>query len=57
MQDKEAAWQNQPVMVDVTLPTPEQEGGGKGHVPCRFIDGNVSSFWHSNWLLSEKHKA
>lgn len=36
---------------------PGARGRGKGHVPCRFIDGNVSSFWHSNWRLSEKHKA
>lgn len=37
MQDKEAAWQNQPVMGDVTLPTPEQEGGGKDMCPVDLL--------------------
>lgn len=55
-QGKEAAGQNQPVMGEVTLPTLELEGGWKGYVPCRFMDGNMSSLWHTNCLLSMKHK-
>lgn len=44
----------QPVVEGLTL---EQRGGCKGLVPCRFLDGNLSSFWQTRCLSSTKHKA
>lgn len=42
---------------EVTLPVLEQKGRWKGCVSCGCTVENMSSFWHTNCLLSMKCKA